>query len=292
MALFRKKLLILCKTYPSPSSKHIETSCVAAMDEDGSLIRLYPVPFRLMDEESQFKKWQWIEADVEKKNDDHRPESHRIRADNLSVVGVPIPTDREWAQRRLWTDKLTCYSSFTEVDAARVSSGTTLALLKPGRIVALEIEKARHADWTDEERDKLVRAQQQGTLFAGPADLDPDAQEDPVRLLLSVSGSRWNRVAPQDCRLGGRRPLLEPAAHARRRLAGAVSVENREGAPREGPDVPDGHSAPVSGAVAHREPDLPAYATAADASIESSATSTCSTSPSAGPAIAFATMLR
>lgn len=89
MAFQRVKILILCKTYPSPSAKHVETSCVAGMTTDGRLLRLYPVPFRLMHDQSQFKKWQWIEADIEKSRDDHRPESHRIRADTISVLGDP-----------------------------------------------------------------------------------------------------------------------------------------------------------------------------------------------------------
>jgi hypothetical protein len=34
-----KRILILCKTYPSPSSRHVETSCVAGMDDSGQLVR-------------------------------------------------------------------------------------------------------------------------------------------------------------------------------------------------------------------------------------------------------------
>jgi hypothetical protein len=80
MVCRRAKVLILCKTYPSPSAGYVETSCVAAMEEGGRLLRLYPVPFRLLEDENQFRKWQWIEADIEKAKDDHRQESHRIRA--------------------------------------------------------------------------------------------------------------------------------------------------------------------------------------------------------------------
>jgi hypothetical protein len=36
------KVLILCKTYPSPSAKYSETSCVAGLTEQGELIRLFP----------------------------------------------------------------------------------------------------------------------------------------------------------------------------------------------------------------------------------------------------------
>ena len=60
MASFVARALILCKTYPSPSSKYAETSCVAGMTEDGKFIRLYPVPFRLVADEQQFKKWKRI----------------------------------------------------------------------------------------------------------------------------------------------------------------------------------------------------------------------------------------
>ena len=44
MALGRiKRILILAKTYPSPSAQHIETSCVADIDEHRMMRRLYPV---------------------------------------------------------------------------------------------------------------------------------------------------------------------------------------------------------------------------------------------------------
>src|SRR3546814_4272914 len=62
----RERILILCKTYPSPSGKHSETSCVAGMTEEGSLIRLFPVPFRAIRDEQKFKKWQWISAQIYK----------------------------------------------------------------------------------------------------------------------------------------------------------------------------------------------------------------------------------
>ena len=41
-----ERILVLAKTYPSPSSKHVETSCVAGINEEGIMRRLYPIPFR------------------------------------------------------------------------------------------------------------------------------------------------------------------------------------------------------------------------------------------------------
>ncbi|MGR9449202.1 hypothetical protein [Rhizobium leguminosarum] len=48
MTVVDARILILCKTYPSPSGKYAETTCVAGMDERGKLVRLFPVPFRLI----------------------------------------------------------------------------------------------------------------------------------------------------------------------------------------------------------------------------------------------------
>lgn len=63
MALGRmERILILAKTYPSPSAQYVETSCVAGISQDGSMRRLYPVPFRMIEEGQQFKKWQWIDV--------------------------------------------------------------------------------------------------------------------------------------------------------------------------------------------------------------------------------------
>jgi hypothetical protein len=44
----REKILITVKTYPVISKKYQETVCTAGLREDGSWVRLYPVPFRTM----------------------------------------------------------------------------------------------------------------------------------------------------------------------------------------------------------------------------------------------------
>lgn len=85
MPSFLERVLILCKTYPSPSGKHVETSCVAGMNANGKLYRLYPVPFRLIDGAQQFKKWQWVDVRLDKAPKDHRPESHKIFVDTVNV---------------------------------------------------------------------------------------------------------------------------------------------------------------------------------------------------------------
>ncbi|MGA6113390.1 hypothetical protein [Agrobacterium radiobacter] len=159
-----KKILILCKTYPSPSGKYAETSCVAGMDENGNLIRLFPVPFRLVSKEQQFKKWQWIQTKVRKASSDRRPESHNILVDTI-VGGEEVPTKREWEQRRALIAKLPLFNSFTNIEANQQVNGTSLALLKPARVTKLEVAAVANAEWTDAELAKLVQEQKQGGLF-------------------------------------------------------------------------------------------------------------------------------
>lgn len=160
-----ERILILCKTYPSPSARYAETSCVAGMDEQGKLIRLYPVPFRLIGDDKQFKKWQWITVRLEKSRNDHRPESHKLYVDTIECDETELPTDSHWLARRPWLDKLPVFENFAAVEAARQAHGTTLALLRPGRIVGLDITPVDGPDWTENEKAKLVRLQQQGDLF-------------------------------------------------------------------------------------------------------------------------------
>lgn len=159
-----QRILVLCKTYPSPSAKYVETSCVAGMDEQGHLIRLYPVPFRYVSDDQQFKKYQWITAKVQKANNDHRPESHRIFTDTIHCDPV-LDTENHWEKRRQWLDRLPVFDDFDALEAARQSTGMTLALLRPSRIAALEITPAASDDWTPDELDCLLQAQKQGQLF-------------------------------------------------------------------------------------------------------------------------------
>lgn len=94
MALQRERILILAKTYPSPSASYIETSCVAGINANGEMRRLFPVPFRLLEDDQQFSKWQWIDARVEKARGDHRPESFRIDIGTLAC-GEKVSTHAE-----------------------------------------------------------------------------------------------------------------------------------------------------------------------------------------------------
>jgi hypothetical protein len=148
MASRRERILILCKTYPSPSGKHSETSCVAGISQTGALIRLFPVPFRLIRDDQQFKKWQWISAQIYRANGDRRPESHKIYVDTIALDGAPVSTKGQWSARRQALSSLTVYDDFAALDAARIAGGVTLGLLRPKRVTGLEITPVDNPQWT------------------------------------------------------------------------------------------------------------------------------------------------
>lgn len=100
----KRKILIWGKTRPEVSTKYREIVCTGGVFEDTKrLVRIYPIPLRYLKDESIFKKYQWIEAQVAKNESDPRPESYRINPDTITTSGV-IKTDRDgnWDQRAKW----------------------------------------------------------------------------------------------------------------------------------------------------------------------------------------------
>ena len=47
----KQRVLITVKTYPTLSRKYGETVCTAGVREDGTWVRIYPVPFRRLNAE-------------------------------------------------------------------------------------------------------------------------------------------------------------------------------------------------------------------------------------------------
>jgi len=82
----RERVLVTVKTYPTLSQTHIELVCTAGFREDGSWVRIYPVPFRLLGEGQQFPKWTWIELPLVRRSKDKRPESFSpVDRDDITI---------------------------------------------------------------------------------------------------------------------------------------------------------------------------------------------------------------
>ena len=75
--------------------------CTAGFREDGTWVRIFPVPFRKLNYARRYKKWQWIELDLVKNTSDYRPESYRPRdIDNEIKILEVVDTKYEWAERK------------------------------------------------------------------------------------------------------------------------------------------------------------------------------------------------
>jgi hypothetical protein len=123
----------------------------------------------MLAEQAQFKKWQWIEADIEKARKDHRPESYNIRLDNVRCIGNPLPTDDDWAARYMCLDRIKVFPGFASLEQSRLNHGTTLGIFPVTAPVTLEIVRSRDPDWSQEELDKLTQHERQSGLFENPS---------------------------------------------------------------------------------------------------------------------------
>ena len=92
----KKQILITVKAYPNPSKKYSETVCCAGVDlSNNNLVRLYPIPYRDLDNEKKFKKYSIIEVDCWKATDDKRPESFKLDPDSIKIV-KHLDTKKKW----------------------------------------------------------------------------------------------------------------------------------------------------------------------------------------------------
>ena len=94
-----RRILVTVKAYPNKSGKSEEAICAAGIDVDNlNWVRLYPIPFRDLEEDKKFKKYNIIEAEVSKPSDDSRPESLRINTDTIKILDVLESSDG-WKKR-------------------------------------------------------------------------------------------------------------------------------------------------------------------------------------------------
>lgn len=144
----RKRVLIVVRTYPTPARTGAEVSCTAAISEDGrSFVRLFPVPYRFLANDSRFRKYQWIEVDVTRSGDP-RPESFKIRADSIRIVSDILPSTNYWQARKDYVLPLRS-RSLCELKRRRDADGfPTLGVFKPRSIHRLVIQST-DSSWTE-----------------------------------------------------------------------------------------------------------------------------------------------
>ncbi len=161
----KERVLITVKTYPTLSSKYSELVCTAGFREDGSWIRIYPSPFRFLDEDQHYKKYQWIELDLEKNPTDPRPESYRpINIDDIKL-GKEIGPGGQWEERRkLILGKNLIHTNLNVITEAAKQNLYSLVIFKPTKITDFKTEQTDR-EWEITKKQAAEASLKQGSLF-------------------------------------------------------------------------------------------------------------------------------
>lgn len=144
----RVNVLVLVNATPVLTAALDETMCVAGARVDGDRpewIRLHPVPFRDLTDESRFAKYQELEVDVARPKSDRRPESWSPR-DGTIRLGARLDTANGWADRRAIVEQLYETTMCHLVRANAAGSGPSvpsLAVVRPASAPDLVIEQTR-----------------------------------------------------------------------------------------------------------------------------------------------------
>jgi hypothetical protein len=146
--MIRKKILLSVTTYPLPSRSYDELVCTAGFLEDGSWIRIYPIPLRFLRELKKDgivkdTKYTWIELNLKKRTDDFRPESYSPADYEFKDMTIleHLDTKNYWKARKEICLK-NVYTDLTQlIEASKAPSNVSLATFKPTKITGFEVVK-------------------------------------------------------------------------------------------------------------------------------------------------------
>lgn len=164
----RKKVFITVKTYPTISYSYGELVCTAGFTEDGNFIRVYPIPFRKLENELKYIKYQWVEMDIEKNKSDFRPESyHLLNIETITMLDK-VTTNNNWKERKeiIFKKNSNLYRDLKLlIDCSRKKGNecVSLAIFKPTEIIDFLIEEEKEKEW---DKNKIDAIYSQYNLFS------------------------------------------------------------------------------------------------------------------------------
>jgi hypothetical protein len=181
----RIKVVVLVKAAPVLTHHLEETMCVAGVRSDldePQWIRLHPVPFRDLNDERKFAKYQAVSVEVRRPRSDRRPESWTPVTGSIQPAEW-IDTEHGWARRRRLVDQLGEARMCDLVEANRSGSGPgtpSLAIVRPVDPPTLRIsqrDESQLAEW----RRRAAGAGARMSLFDDPNVVKPDFEVVPWR---------------------------------------------------------------------------------------------------------------
>lgn len=168
----RRRVLITVKTYPNISKTHREIVCTAGIElTSGKWIRLYPIPFRFLREDQQYRRWSTIEAAMVRNHKDFRSESFRPDTDTLREIQAPLGTEFDWAERKKHVMPLV-KQSLEQIQA----DGETLGIIKPKRFVKVYAEAAKKRAYDEDD----VAVLNQTSFFDEPVNAEEVRQLEKI----------------------------------------------------------------------------------------------------------------
>jgi hypothetical protein len=167
--MVRERILITVKTYPTLSRKYGETVCTAGVRADGSWVRIYPVPFRRLDETEQYRKYDWLECDLIRSQKDPRPESHHPTDMKQLVPVGHMDTADNWRERRkLLLGRSAVHTRLqTIIDGAKTNR-LSLTVFRPTRVKDF-IWEPEDREWSPAKLEEIRNQAKQGEMFAEEA---------------------------------------------------------------------------------------------------------------------------
>jgi hypothetical protein len=149
------EILVTVKAYPAVSKRHGEVICVAGVRLDTGepeWIRLFPVNFRDLPAQQQFKKWQVLRLRASKNSTDLRAESWKPDTTSLEPLHF-IPTGDDWARRREFVEPL-LGPTMCELNA-EAPYGPSLGLVRAKEVLSLP---SREDDgWDEGQKARLLQ---------------------------------------------------------------------------------------------------------------------------------------
>jgi hypothetical protein len=188
-----KKILITIKTYPTPSKSHYETVCTAGIELDDKddpigFVRIYPIPYRLLEFDKQFNKFDILKLDLYRRSDKDRRSESYSPVDPTKFQGVKIgrigTSPKDWEKRLRIISQLSVSSYYELIDSKK-----SLGVVKPYEV--------KRFYWERVEKQEQVETVQQLMLF--PKDdfvqeLIKRVEDMPYRFKCEYSSSYKNEI--------------------------------------------------------------------------------------------------
>lgn len=162
------KILVTVKAAPQPSAAYGDTVCVAGirMRESGpEWVRLYPIPFRSMEEYLRFRKYDLITVQVKPASKDPRSESYLPDRSTITALDHL----EGWKARHPYLSPLSSRWTMCGILGAQRDGRPfpSLAVIRPRKVSDLKV--TRHPGWTLEQARKLNVNLGQEDLFGSAA---------------------------------------------------------------------------------------------------------------------------